>query len=81
MGEGWQHRSGPRKGPVPGEVPRWQEQGLGRKHMEDSRCSKNKAGAGRTRANSWGLLSRVRLLVLKEDRNSGIYFFFLFDTP
>lgn len=49
--------------------------------MEDSRCSKNKAGAGRTRANSWGLLSRVRLLVLKEDRNSGIYFFFLFDTP
>lgn len=49
--------------------------------MEDLRCSKNKTGAGRTRTNSWGLLSHVRLMVPREDRNSGIYFFFLFDIP
>lgn len=49
--------------------------------MEDSRCSKNKAGAGRPGTNSWDLLSCVSLLVLKEDRDSGIDFFSPFLTP
>lgn len=69
------------KGPVPREVPGGGHRDWGGSIWRTRDALKNKAGAGRTGANSWGLLSRVRLLVLKEDRDSGIFFFFLFLTP
>lgn len=68
LGRGGNTEAAPGRGPVPRGVPGWQAQGLGRKHMEDLRCSKNKAGAGRPGTNSWDPLSCVSLLVLKEDR-------------
>ena len=45
MGEGWQYRGSPRKGPEPREVPELGVEGgaaAERKHMEDSRCSETK---------------------------------------